>query len=323
MRHPPLKALPVFEAVARRNSFSRAAEELRVSQSAVSHQIRLLEDHLGERLFQRAGRKLTLTEQGERYLEQIAPALQQILSASEALQGRENAELRLAVFSSFAVRWLIPRLPDLQHRHPDVQLRLDMIDGEPDLSDRIADCFITLRPRARGFSSALLYAERLFPICSRRFWGRIQDDLAQSGQHTPQGDTWLEPAWLLRYPLLSARSILGEPGEDWRRWLGEGGARLDDTVRMQHFSHMLLAHEATRHHQGIALTNDYMVDADGDAELVRLPCRTLRTGDEFHFVYKTSRRHEPGLRSLKNWLVRQAMASGLLVADHDGGAGSP
>lgn len=321
MNLPPLKALPVFEAVARLNSFSRAAAELHVSQSAISHQIRQLENHLGESLFLRAGRKLSLTEQGCRYLESIGPALQQIRRASEALQGREDTELRVALFGSFAVRWLIPRLPDLQRRHPGVRLRLEMIDGQPELSDRLADCFITLRPMERGYSSVLLYAERLFPICSRRFWERICEERQEAGMTDPRDDgEQLQPDWLLRYPLLSATSILGEPGEDWRRWLTASGVRLDASSRIQHFSHMLLAHEATRHHQGIALTNDYMLGADEDPDLVRLPCRIMYTGDEFHFVYKTSRRREPGIRVLRAWLLEQAIGSGLRASEQERGA---
>ncbi|MCC5811600.1 MAG: LysR family transcriptional regulator [Ectothiorhodospiraceae bacterium] len=311
MKLPPLKALPVFEAVARLNSFSRAAVELHVSQSAVSHQIRQLEDYLGEALFQRTGRRFTLTEQGREYLESVAAALGQIERASEKLQGSEHTHVRLAVFSSFAVRWLIPRLPDLQRRHPQLNLMLEMMDGPPMLSERVADCFISLRSRQRGFSSELLYAERLFPICSRQYWGRMQEEFRQAYPDDPSPPARLDAAWLTRYPLLSATSILGQPSEDWRQWLAAAGLALAPELRVQHFSHMLLALEAARHDQGIALSNEYMVDADEDPELVRLPCHTIHTGDEFHFVYKTSRRNEAGIQVLKQWLVQQAIASGL------------
>ncbi len=312
MKLPPLKSLPVFEAVARLNSFSLAAAELHVSQSAVSHQIRQLEDYLGEPLFQRAGRRFTLSEQGRDYLESIAAALGQIERASEKLQGSEHTHLRLALFSSFAVRWLIPRLPDLQRRHPQLNLMLEMVDGPPLLTERVADCFISLRSRQRGFSSELLYAERLFAICSRQYWERMQEELRQAYPDDKDPARRLDAGWLTRYPLLSASSILGQPGEDWRQWLAAAGLAPDPALRVQHFSHMLLALEAARHAQGIALSNDYMVDADEDPELVRLPCHTIRTGDEFHFVYKTSRRNEAGVHMLKQWLVQQAIASGLL-----------
>jgi DNA-binding transcriptional LysR family regulator len=144
MKLPPLKALPVFEAAARLNSFSAAAEELSITQSAVSHQIKQLETYLGERLFWRSGRKVTLTDEGRQYLDAIGSALLQIERASEQLLGHEESRLRLSVFSSFAVRWLAPRLPDLQRLHPQIDLALEMSSENPVLSDRVADCFITI-----------------------------------------------------------------------------------------------------------------------------------------------------------------------------------
>ncbi len=145
MKLPPLKALPVFEAVARLNSFSLAADELAVSQSAVSHQIKQLEKYLGEQLFWRSGRTLSLTDQGRQYLDAVSSALLQIERASEQLVGHEEARLRLSVFSSFAVRWLVPRLPYLQRLHPQLDLALEMSSGNPVLSDRVADCFMGIR----------------------------------------------------------------------------------------------------------------------------------------------------------------------------------
>ena len=96
MKLPPLKALPVFEAVARLNSFSLAAEELSVGQSAVSHQIKLLETYLGESLFTRTGRYLALTDEGRQYFDAVSTALLQIERASEQLLGQDTARLRLS-----------------------------------------------------------------------------------------------------------------------------------------------------------------------------------------------------------------------------------
>ncbi|WP_220348658.1 LysR substrate-binding domain-containing protein [Alkalilimnicola ehrlichii] len=303
-----MRALVVFAAVGRQNSFSRAAAELRVTQSAVSHQIRLLEEYLGEQLLLREGRKVSLTEAGQHYFEAIGTALSDIERASERLRGGETTELRLAAFSSFAVRWLVPRLPDLQRRYPELRLMLEMVDAPPELSDRVADCFILLASDQRGYSSELLYREALFPICSHHFWQRIQSDLQSEDS---VGDE-LTASWLTRYPLLSANSVLGGRGEDWRQWFAAAGVTDIGEARMQHFSHMLLAHEAVRHDQGIALTNDYMVSAGDDAEYVRLPCPHYVTGDEFHFLFKTSRRNEPAIRIIRQWLLQQARVSGLL-----------
>ena len=155
MKLPPLRAVQYFEVVARLLSFSRAALELNVSQSAVSHQIRLLEDFLGERLLLRQGRLLSLTPQGESYFEGIAAGLSQIAQSSEQLRGGGEMRVRLAVYSSFAVKWLIPRLAGLRQLYPELDLSLEMVAEDPELSDRVADCFITVSPTGGAIATIL------------------------------------------------------------------------------------------------------------------------------------------------------------------------
>jgi len=310
MKLPPLKALPVFEAVARLNSFSLAADELAVSQSAVSHQMKQLETYLGEKLFWRSGRTLTLTDEGRQYLEGISSALLQIERASEQLLGHEESRLRLSVFSSFAVRWLVPRLPELQRLHPQVELALEMSTESPVLSDRVADCFITIHKDSPAYSYELLYVERLFPVCSQDYWQKIRWEL---GREEPDAaDLPVTPEEIARFPLLSTHSIFDKPAGDWEAWYRAVELGIPPHARIQHFSHMLLALEAARFHQGIALTNDYMLSTRKDSEdFVRLPCHPVMTGDEFFFAWKTSRRSERGLQLLRRWLVDEAIRGGL------------
>ncbi|MGO1502446.1 MAG: LysR family transcriptional regulator [Marinobacter sp.] len=312
MKLPPLRALPVFEAVARLNSFSLAAQELSVSQSAVSHQIKQLETYLGEKLFWRSGRTLTLTDEGRHYLDAISTALLQIERASEQLLGHEESRLRLSLFSSFAVRWLVPRLPDLQRLHPQVELALEMTSENPVLSDRVADCFITIHRDSPAYSYELLYVERLFPVCSQGYWQRISHELEREGGATGGYESAMSTAEITRFPLLSTHSIYDKAAGDWEAWYHTIGESIPSGARVQHFSHMLLALEAARFHQGIALTNDYMLSTREDSEeFVRLPCHSLVTGDKFYFAWKTSRRREPGIQILRHWLVSQAIAGGL------------
>ena len=312
MKLPPLNSLPVFEAVARLNSFSRAAEELNVSQSAVSHQIKALEAYLGEKLFLRAGRSLALTEEGKVYLEGIGSALIQVERVTAQLLGQPQARLRLSVYSSFAVRWLVPRLPELQRRHPQLDLALEMTSESPVLSDRVADCFITIDPRSTAFSYDLLYRERLFPVCSRPYWQTLCRELDLQELLDADQLPGLTPAQIAQYPLLSTHSIFHRDGGDWEAWFREVGQPIPAGSRVQHFSHMLLALEAARFHQGIALTNDYMLASRSDSEdFVRLPCHPVVTGDTFYFAFKTSRRGEPALRLLRRWLIDEAIATGL------------
>lgn len=308
MNLPPLRALACFESVARLNSFSRAAEALHVSQSAVSHQIRQLEDHLGEVLFLRQGRMLSLTPEGQSYYDEIADALKQIEHATDTLQGRTHRKLRFAIISSFAVRWVIPRLPALQQQYPSLDLSLEMTTGNPVLSERIADCFVTLSSDQRGFTSDLIYTEQLFAICSRRFWRR----LCQQLHRTEDLNVPLSAEQLQAFPLLSAYGFFERAHEDWRRYLAAAGLTLAPAARLQDFSHTLLALEAARHHQGIALTNDYMYNAPHDPDLIRLPCHTCSTGDSFYFAFKTSRRADPSVQLLRQWVLSEARNSGRL-----------
>lgn len=312
MKLPPLKALPVFEAVARLNSFSLAAQELSVSQSAVSHQIKQLETYLGEKLFWRSGRTLALTDEGRQYLDVISTSLLQIERASEQLLGHEGARLRLSLFSSFAVRWLVPRLPELQRLHPQVELALEMSSENPVLSDRIADCFITIHRDSPAYSYELLYVERLFPVCSPDYWQRIRRELGREADVTGRDEPAMTTAEVARFPLLSTHSIYDKAAGDWEAWYQTVDETMPSGARIQHFSHMLLALEAARFHQGIALTNDYMLSTRKDSEeFVRLPCHPLVTGDRFYFAWKTSRRRERSIQLLRGWLVDEAIRGGL------------
>lgn len=318
MKLPPLRSLPVFEAVARLNSFSLAAEELAVSQSAVSHQIKQLETYLGERLFWRSGRSVTLTDEGRQYLDGVGSALLQIERVSEQLLGHEESRLRLSVFSSFAVRWLAPRLPDLQRLHPQLELSLEMSSENPVLSDRVADCFITIKPSSAAFSYDLLYTERLFPVCSQDYWQRIRRELALDDLDVDPDSASLTPEMVAQFPLLSTHSIYDKQGGDWEAWYHEAGLKLPVSSRLLHSSHMLLSLEAARFHQGIALTNDYMLSTRKDSgDFVRLPCHSVMTGDKFYFAWKTSRRREKGIQLLRRWLVDEAIHSGLRNEDGD------
>jgi DNA-binding transcriptional LysR family regulator len=310
MKLPPLKALPVFEAVARLNSFSLAADELSVSQSAVSHQIKQLETYLGEPLFWRGGRMLALTDEGRQYMDAISSALLQVERASEMLLGHEESRLRLSVFSSFAVRWLVPRLPELQRLHPQVELALEMTNENPVLSDRVADSFITIHKASSAYSYELLYVERLFPVCSPDYWQKMRREL---GREAPDADDIpLTPEDIARFPLLSTHSIFDKPAGDWQAWYHAVNQKIPVPARVQHFSHMLLALEAARFHQGVALTNDYMLSTRKDPEeFIRLPCHPVMTGDHFYFAWKTSRRKERGIQILRRWLVDEAIRGGL------------
>lgn len=295
MKLPPLRALQCFEAVARLNSFSKAADHLNVTQSAVSHQVKLLEEYLGEAMFNRQGRSFSLTEVGERYFEDVSQSLSNLSNASLQIREGKSDKIRLALYSSLAVKWLIPRLENLRKQYPEIELTLNMVADEPECSDQVADCFITVNPPKRNFVCQFLYAERLYPVCGHKLWQQIKDK--------PLPDA------LWQHPLLSVQySSLGENlGEDWLRWCQSGGFELPEHVRINHFSHMLLATETARYDQGIALINHYlMTDQDRKHNFVRIPMHELLTGDDFYFVYKKTRAKQTDIVKLGRWLKQQS-----------------
>jgi DNA-binding transcriptional LysR family regulator len=306
---PPLKSLPVFESVARLNSFSLAANELNISQSAVSHQIRILENHLGESLFHRQGRNLELTKEGRHYLDVISNSLSQITQATNHIKGEQKTHIRLAVYSSFAVYWLIPRLPELKRLYPNLDLSIEMSHGTPDLSDRTADLFITIDKEKRGFCFESFYEEELFPVCSQNFLETIKNQLSITSNDELQTKLSATPSPLAKFSLITSYSIYDRHTEDWKRWFSSLKQSLPSTVQFHRFSHLMLAYEAAKHSLGIALVNDYMMNEKSDEQaLVKLPCSGFETGDNFYLAYKESRKNEDAIQYLRKWLAEEAKA---------------
>ena len=163
-RLPPLNALKVFEVAARRLNFTRAAEELHVTNAAVSHQIKLLEDFLGLDLFQRSNNVLKLTEAGERYLPRIREGFKIFQQATDTLLNDNNVLLRVGVPPSFGSKWLVPRLYRFLNRHP--QVRVEIV-SEVDRSYR--DCDISIDFRRTQFADFRIepfIVTEVFPVCS-------------------------------------------------------------------------------------------------------------------------------------------------------------
>ncbi|HIF9450408.1 TPA: LysR substrate-binding domain-containing protein [Photobacterium damselae] len=296
MKLPPLRAVQCFESVARLNSFSKAANVLNITQSAVSHQIKLLEEYVGEELFFRQGRKLSLTKIGEEYYEGVHHSLSELAHSTQILREGDSGKLRLALYSSLAVKWLIPRLDNLRQLHPEIDLSLNMMAYEPEFSDTVADCFITAYPPEKNFVKEFLYDEHLYPYCSPVLWNQIK------GKALPEA--------LWSYNLLSASSNFyeSEPGQDWHIWCELGGFELPSQVKINYFSHMLLAAEAVRYHQGIAFLNDFFsTDQDKQQYLVRIPMHDLPTGDSLYFVYKKTREKQKNIKVLSAWLKEQCV----------------
>lgn len=278
------RALQAFEAVSRHLSVSRAAEELGVTQSAISHQLRILGELVGERLLRKEGRGVVLTSAGDKLARKLQPAFAEIdRSVSEAI-GRRRETVRLAVCSSFGPGWLIPRLSDFYATRPAFDLQLCMYARDPDLTDAVADAFVTTFPSEKGYYALFLWPERLIPVVSTR---------RTSLDNLPLITTDLDP---------------GRIGTDWisHAALAEDGGLAPPDGRWLFASHYLMALEMVRAGLGAALVPDFLVAAEIEAgTLRRLDNLAVPTHEDYYLCVKESRRDEPALDGLIRWFRSQ------------------
>ncbi|MGL4581138.1 MAG: LysR substrate-binding domain-containing protein [Shewanella xiamenensis] len=286
---PPLRALQVFETAARQQHFSKAAAELCITQSAVSHQVRVLEEYFGEQLFDRQGRKLQLTPKGQSLFIELERIFNELSDLNLKIRDTPNQQLCLAVYSSFAVKWLIPRLADFRRQYPSVKIRLEMITQDPDLSSNTADIFIAGKLNQRGYWQQLLHKERLIPVCSPSLYPKWRE--INLGNFQQQALLIVDE---------------GPLGLDWHKWSSAHKIPLNN--EQQHiFSHIVMAIEAAIAGQGIALAPDFMVAGDiSTGRLVAVNLPDVNTGFEFCFLCKQRRLNEPAIAAFSSWLKSQA-----------------
>ncbi len=241
---PPLKALRAFESAARTCSFTRAAEELNVTQTAVSHQVKVLEDWIGFRLFRRLHNALVLTEKGELYLPTVREAFDRLRESTERLKGLEvGAVLTISALPNFALRWLIPRLPRFQARYPAMRIKLLTAPRALNaLYDEI-DVAIRLDGEAAHLQFEPLFRASMFPVMNPA----LRDE---EGLHTP--------ADLRRFTLLHVLKSLS----DWPIWLAAAGVQHANVEDGPKFDSYALTAEASCHRWGVAMAWGPFVEED-------------------------------------------------------------
>lgn len=296
MNLPPLRAVQYFEVVARLQSFSKAALELYVTQSAVSHQVRLLEEHLDVTLFERQGRIFSLSSAGEVFYEEISAALGTISNASRTIKTGKQGKVRLAVYSSLAVKWLIPRLESFKQQYPHIELTLNMVADDVTFNEQIADCFISVIPPKKGYISTSLYQERLVPACGNSLWKKIK--------HLSLNDM------LNQHLLLSTQyfDVGDNQHTDWLRWCASADIPLTTDAKFSHFSHVLFTAEAAKFNLGIMLIDTMLMESISSADnLIQIDEHELVTGDSYYFVYKENQAKNTDIQALEHWLLAQCV----------------
>ena len=283
-RIPPMQALRAFEAVARTGSLTKAAEGLHLTHGAISHQLKGLEEDLGVRLTERAGRGIRLTDEGTRFATRVRVALSELAEAVREVTEHSNPrQFRVSVMPSFAARWLLPRIGRFFAAHRDIDLDVRATSVLVDFRRDDADAAI----RYGGGNYADVISEHLlddvyFPVCSHKIEGGVPK----------------RPSDLSRYLLLRSDS------EVWQRWFHAAGLDWAEPTRGPMFnddSHLM---QAAIEGQGIALARSSLIGNDlVNGVLVRLFDIEVPSPWRYYLVYPASLAQSPKLAVFRKWLV--------------------
>lgn len=302
-RLPSLNALRAFWAAARHGSFVAAADELFVTASAVSLQVRQLEEELSQKLFERTPRGLALTADGAAILPGINDAFQRLQETLlEQTPGEQRQILTLSVAPSFATKWLLPRLDRFCALYPEIDVRVLATTELTDFTRDSVDLAIRYgRGGYAGLVSELLMRESVFPVAAPRLID-AQDagDLAQ----------------LLRsVPLLHDDSPdQDETCPDWTSWLKAAGFAVIDAQRGSRFNQSIFALEAAANGLGIALAKASLVEQDlANGRLRRLAADNVPIEFAYYLVYPTEKSKRAGAAAFRDWLRDEIAKSGALT----------
>lgn len=293
MKIPPLNPLKVFEVVARTSNLTNAANELRVSQSAVSRQIAVLEEYLGVQLFTRERVGVRLTEVGEAYARRIGPAFEEISEATKFItQKYSDNVIRLRTYTTLTARWLIPRLPRFNVQYPDVEVMIENSSAPLDFGTEQCDLAIVFGdgnwPDA---DASLLLEDVIEPVCSPAFL-----------------DSTLGGVRLLE-ALRGKRLLVSKYRKnDWPTWLAHAGmSDVFHKAEKMIFSSSILTWQAAMDGLGIAIGQQHMLDADiQSGRLVRPFSSPFRTGKGLYLVTPSLQRYSSKIASFKDWLLHEA-----------------
>lgn len=284
---PPLNALKAFEAAARHLSFTKAADELFVTQAAVSHQVKGLEEYLAAKLFVRKNRSLLLTAEGQSYYLDLKQIFDDIATATARLkQSTEVGALTISLPPSFAILWFVPRLSQFREAYPDIDVRIRAVDEvDSSLTDDVDVAIYYGAGQWPGLTAYKLHKEFLIPVCS---------PLLLNGNKPLR-----EPRDLLNHTLLH-----DETRNAWRDWFRLVGIDKDKSDHGPVFSHSNLALKAAVHGQGIALANNVLVKPEIDAgHLIKVFPQALPRTKSFYLVCRDSQSEIGKIATFRSWLL--------------------
>lgn len=284
---PPLKPLKVFEVTARHKNFSRAAEELCLTQSAVSHQIKQLEEFYGKALFIREKNQTVLTQEGDMLLSVVVDNFNRLTSVTKHLVSSERLQLKIMAQTSIATDWLAPRLAKFAEQYPDIDLSLGMESYASGFSATEYDIIIGTWPTPDGFLTHKLRDEKWFPVAIPKLLENIDCSSAQS---------------LLSLPLYSS-----EKTEDWKLWMQQHRISKSADLHVHQFELSILAVRAALGGMGVALSCGFMSDdlvERGMLKAIPELSYDLPWG-HYHVHYRTNSLSNSAIDQFVNWLLEQ------------------
>jgi len=288
---PPLRALKAFESSARHLSFTKAAEELFVTQAAISHQIKSLEDMTGVKLFQRYNRSLKLTTDGQVYLLSIMEPLEQLEKASRQLSNRNSkGMLKISLLPSFATKWMAKRIWKFQDKFPEIEVSISAFEWLADFKKEDID--IAIRYGKGNWSDVyceLLFEERVFPICSKAVYRSLDENPS--------------PSILLEHSLMHDDFST----EDWDMWFDEAGIDIKIPIKGTRFSHTVMMLESIENGKGFALGRTPLVIDDLQRKLLYAPFDiSIPSEFAYYFVCPKGTENSPKVVEFKKWVIKEA-----------------
>jgi LysR family glycine cleavage system transcriptional activator/LysR family transcriptional regulator of beta-lactamase len=283
-RLPSLNGLRAFEAAARLGSFVAAGEELNVTQAAVSRLVRLLEERLGFRLFERMPNGLALTPQGRALQPGLTAAFDAIAGITQQVAAmRSTPVLTLGVGPSFAVRWLIPRLASFYRQHPDIEVRLATGGAINPFNDDWTCGILLGNGDWPGHQAEPMFSADLFPVCTRSIAQRLK-----------------KPSDLARECLLEVQ----HSPEEWPLWLAAARVKPRAQAPGPRFDSYAMALQAAVDGVGVAIgLRPYVVDDLASGRLVAPFKLAVPKGQAWYLVYRPFRQDDAALVAFRDWLM--------------------
>ncbi len=284
---PPLPSARAFEAAARHLSFHGAAEELHVTPSAISHQIRSLEAFLGVELFHRTHRGVSLTMEGEGYLAELREAFGIIAVATADLrQGRLSGSLVVGATSAFISRWILPRMKRFTGSYPGIVLSLNALVGPVDFAREDLDAAICVGPKDwTGLRADRIASSPLFPVCSPKL-----------------GEALKEPSDLRHQTLLHY-----DNGEEWARWLQAAHVDDVDLTSGPRFNDCNVMLQAAVESHGVGLTFTALAERElRTGQLIKPFEQMLLPEAWYYIVSPEASADRPKVAAFRNWILHEA-----------------